>query len=79
MLLPRFDETELLKCLCKMIDIEREWVPKVDGFSLYIRPLLFSTSPTLALKKPTHSRILICCSPVGPYFPTGFNAVKVVC
>lgn len=61
----------------KLIDIDRDWIPALKGFSLYIRPILYSTTPKLSLTIPTQAKLLICCSPVGPYFPTGFNAVNI--
>ena len=26
---------------------------------------------------PTNAKLIVCGSPVGPYFPTGFNAVNI--
>jgi len=31
----------------------------------------------MSISLPTKARIIICNSPVGPYFPTGFNAVNI--
>jgi branched-chain amino acid aminotransferase len=29
------------------MDIDREWIPQGEGFSLYIRPLIFATEEAL--------------------------------
>ena len=39
-----FDPKELYKCLCKLLVLQKEWIPQKKGYSLYIRPILFSTS-----------------------------------
>jgi branched-chain amino acid aminotransferase len=36
--LPVFDGGELIKCLCRLISIDQEWVPHSESSSLYIRP-----------------------------------------
>jgi branched-chain amino acid aminotransferase len=61
----------------KLIDIERDWICDKEGFSLYIRPLYFSTSTNLDYTLPTSAKLIIFCSPVGPYFKTGFSAVNI--
>lgn len=45
----RFDENEILKCLMKLLLIDREWIPPVEGFSLYMRPILMSTTVIYSL------------------------------
>ena len=65
------------KCLMKLMDIERDWICEKEGFSLYIRPLFFSTSTNLNFSLPTSAKFIIFCSPVGPYFKTGFSAVNI--
>ncbi len=36
-------------------------------------------SETLGVRAPNKSRLFIANSPVGPYYPTGFNPVKLYC
>ncbi|KAH6936981.1 hypothetical protein HPB50_024917 [Hyalomma asiaticum] len=38
--LPKFDGDEFLKCLTRLVSLEKEWVPKYPMSSLYIRPTL---------------------------------------
>jgi len=61
----------------KLIDIERGWISDKEGFSLYIRPLFFSTSTNLDFSLPTKAKLVIFCSPVGPYYKSGFSAVNI--
>ncbi|NXT55873.1 BCAT1 protein, partial [Pluvianellus socialis] len=41
--LPCFDQNELLECIRKLVEVEKEWVPYSTAASLYIRPTLIGT------------------------------------
>lgn len=41
--LPEFDKVELLKCIKKLVSIEKDWIPKSTSASLYIRPTFIGT------------------------------------
>ena len=47
------------------------------GFSLYLRPTLISTQRTLGVGPPGSALLYVICSPVGPYYPSGFKAVSL--
>ena len=51
--LPSFDPEELLKCIKELVKLDSDWIPKEKGYSLYIRPTLISTEPTLGVASPT--------------------------
>lgn len=34
---------------------------------------------SLGVKSPGESQIMIVSSPVGPYYPTGFNPISLLC
>lgn len=77
--LPGFDGEEFLKCLRHLIHIEKEWVPYSNKCSLYIRPTLIGTQPTLGVNKSSSALLYVILSPVGPYFKTGtFNPVALL-
>lgn len=45
-----FDQNELLECIRKLVEVEKEWVPYSTTASLYIRPTLIGTEvKTLSL------------------------------
>ncbi|MGH0141703.1 UNVERIFIED_CONTAM: hypothetical protein FKN15_057923 [Acipenser sinensis] len=76
--LPSFDKEELLKCIKKLVEIEKAWVPNSSSASLYIRPTLIGTEPSLGVKKPSQALLYVILSPVGPYFSTGsFSPVSL--
>lgn len=76
--LPDFNGDELLKCLKKLIRLDERWIPAERGYSLYIRPALIGTQESLGVGATTRALLFIICSPVGPYYKTGFNAVRLL-
>ncbi|XP_061494414.1 branched-chain-amino-acid aminotransferase, cytosolic isoform X1 [Rhineura floridana] len=76
--LPGFDKGELLECIRKLVAVEQEWVPYSTSASLYIRPTLIGTEPSLGVKKPSKALLYVILSPVGPYFSSGsFNPISL--
>ena len=47
------------------------------GYSLYIRPTLIGTQRTLGIGPSGSALLYVICSPVGPYYPTGFKAISL--
>ncbi|KAI8049490.1 aminotransferase [Syncephalis plumigaleata] len=75
--LPAFDTNELLSCLKELLKVEKRWIPEGKGYSLYIRPTMIGTQETLGVGPSNRAMLFIICSPVGPYYRTGFNAVSL--
>ena len=75
--IPPIDEDFVLKALLKLVDVERAWVPSAPGTSLYIRPTIVATDPYIGLKASSTYRFFMIMSPVGAYYPEGFNPVKI--
>ncbi len=75
--IPTLDEHFLVKALQELLRIERQWVPSEPGTSLYIRPTIIATDPYLGLRSSHTYRFFIILSPVGAYYPEGFNPVKI--
>ncbi len=77
MVMPEVDEAVQLEALQKLVSLDRNWVPDVEGSSLYIRPTMIATSPKLGLGAAANYMHYIITGPAGPYFETGFNPVSV--
>jgi branched-chain amino acid aminotransferase len=75
--IPEVDEDLALECLKALIDVERDWVPGAEGTSLYIRPTVIAMDPFLGVRASFSYRFFIILSPVGAYYPEGFNPVKI--
>ncbi|EFN57110.1 hypothetical protein CHLNCDRAFT_57448 [Chlorella variabilis] len=72
-----FDPQELLACLKQLLMVDRSWLPEREGYSIYVRPFIFSSASALGVAKPARSTISILLSPVGPYFPTGLKPISL--
>lgn len=75
--LPTFESEELIKLIGKLIELDKHLIPEGEGYSLYIRPTLIGTTDGLGVAKPDKALLFVICSPVGPYYKTGFKAVKL--
>jgi branched-chain amino acid aminotransferase len=76
--IPEIDEAFALKALKELLRIEQDWVPRANGTSLYIRPTIIATDPYLGVRAAHTYRFFIILSPVGAYYPEGFNPVKIM-
>lgn len=76
--LPQFDNDELIKCLSRLISIDQEWVPHSEAASLYIRPTLIGTDPTLGVSPPESALLYTILCPVGSYFGPDFKPVSLL-
>ena len=48
------------------------------GTSLYIRPTMIAVEPVLGVKPSDHYYFYVILSPVGAYYASGFNPVKIL-
>lgn len=76
--LPDFDQGELLKCIKKLISLDAEWVPFSDQCSLYVRPSVIGTEPTLGISMSNQAKIFVITGPVGAYYPTGLKPISLL-
>jgi branched-chain amino acid aminotransferase len=77
--LPKCSPHELLKCIDELIRIDKDWVPQVPGYTLYVRPNMFGTHAQLSVTKPKKAKLVVIMSLVGPYFPTGYKPISLYC
>jgi branched-chain amino acid aminotransferase len=75
--MPEVDESFILEALMRLLRIEKDWIPGKPGTSLYIRPTIIATDPYIGLRSSNTYRFFIILSPVGAYYPEGFNPVKI--
>jgi branched-chain amino acid aminotransferase len=75
--MPEVDETFALEALKQLLIIEKDWIPRTPGTSLYIRPTIIAMDPFVGLRASHTYRFFIILSPVGAYYAEGFNPVKI--
>jgi branched-chain amino acid aminotransferase len=76
--IPEVDEDFALESLKQLIALEKDWVPGAPETSLYIRPTIIAMDPFLGVRASHNYRYFIILSPVGAYYPEGFNPVKIL-
>uniref|UniRef100_A0A3B4F995 Branched-chain-amino-acid aminotransferase n=1 Tax=Pundamilia nyererei TaxID=303518 RepID=A0A3B4F995_9CICH len=75
--LPAFDQTELLECIRRLVEIDQDWVPQSDSASLYIRPTFISTEPSLGVKRPGRALLYVILCQAGSYFNSEADAISL--
>src|SRR5437660_2499852 len=78
MCIPPLDPELALRSLVTLVGIERDWVPKAIGTSLYIRPTIIASEPFLGVRPAKSYIYYVILSPVGAYYPEGINPVKIL-
>ena len=77
MVMPEVDPELFLQALKELILLDRDWIPKSEGTSLYIRPTMIATEPALGVRPSDKYLFFIILGPVGAYYPEGFSPTKI--
>jgi branched-chain amino acid aminotransferase len=72
------DEGLFGRALKALVLLDRDWIPKDPGCSLYIRPNVIATDAVLGVRPADEYAFYIIEGPVGAYFPEGFNPVRIL-
>jgi branched-chain amino acid aminotransferase len=75
--IPEIPKNLFIDGLKKLIDTDKNWVPKEKYKSLYIRPFVFATDEYLGVRASKTYAFVIITSPVGNYYKEGINPVKL--
>ena len=75
--IPLIDEAFCVEAIKKLVEIEKDWIPTMDGTSLYLRPFIFAVDPHIGVHPAKQLIFMVLCSPVGAYYPEGLNPVKI--
>lgn len=75
--IPEIPKDLFLEALKQVVSVDRDWIPTKPGTSLYIRPFVIATDPFLGVR-PSHTyKFMIILSPVGAYYASGLDPVKI--
>ena len=75
--MPDVDIDLAMEGMKKLILLDREWIPRSQGTSLYIRPTMLATEPHLGVRPANNYTFFIIIRPVGAYYKEGLNPVKI--
>jgi len=74
MAMPSIPQDIFMQGIAALIEIDNKWVPNQEGYSLYIRPVMFATDPYLGVKASDKYTFALLTTPTGPYYS---KALKV--
>jgi branched-chain amino acid aminotransferase len=77
MVMPEVDPDLFLRAMRELILLDREWIPKSEGTSLYIRPTMIATEPALGVRAAEEYLFFIVLCAVGAYYPEGFSPTRI--
>ena len=75
--IPKIDPADALEAIRALVKVEADWVPNVEGTSLYIRPFIIATDVQLGVHPSKSYKFMIILSPVGAYYAEGIKPVKI--
>ncbi|HEY9091802.1 branched-chain amino acid aminotransferase [Parasphingorhabdus sp.] len=77
MAMPELPEEVFLKSVESLVEIDRDWLPSVEGGSLYLRPFMFASEVFLGVRPAKEYLYMVIASPVGAYFKAGASAITI--
>ncbi len=75
--MPPLPAEEIAEALKRLVLLDRAFLPKTEGCSLYIRPNYIAVDPFLGVRPARQFLFNIILSPVAAYYPEGFNPVSI--
>ena len=66
--IPEFPEAYFFEGMKTLLNLEKDWIKKGLGNSLYLRPFVIATEPAIAAAPATEYKFMIICSPAKSYY-----------
>jgi branched-chain amino acid aminotransferase len=77
MAMPELPQELFIESVKKLVNIDRDWFPEIEGGSIYLRPFMFASEVFLGVKPSSEYIYMVIASSVGGYFKSGAPAVKL--
>ncbi|MBI1837017.1 MAG: branched-chain amino acid aminotransferase [Flavobacteriia bacterium] len=68
MCMPVIPEDVFVELIRKFTEVESNWIPSREGYSLYLRPFLFATDDFIGIRPSETYKFVIFACPVGAYY-----------
>jgi len=75
--MPALPEELFLAAIAKLLEVDGNWYPTVDGGALYLRPFMIATEAFLGVRPAKRYKFIVIASPAGNYFKSGAKAVSI--
>ena len=66
--IPELPENYFMDGLKALLEVDKDWIPRKDGSSLYIRPFVFASGQGFHASPADAYKFIICTAPSGAYF-----------
>lgn len=76
--IPPYPVENFIEAVKEVVKIDKNWIPKRRGESLYIRPFSFGTGNFLGVSASDTYKFIVILSPVASYYKEGLNPVKII-
>jgi branched-chain amino acid aminotransferase len=70
-------EAIFLDSIRALVRVEKDWIPEIEGGSLYLRPFMIASEVFLGVKPSSEYIYAVIASSVGAYFKAGAGAVTL--
>lgn len=77
MAMPELPDELFIGSIEALVKADANWIPELDGGSLYLRPFMFASEVFLGVKPASEYLYLVIASPAGAYFKSGAKAVTI--
>jgi len=77
--MPDIPESHFIDGIAALVGVDREWVSKAKGASLYIRPMYFAVDEALVVRPSNTYRFVVFTCPVGQYFGESLRLIAEEC
>jgi branched-chain amino acid aminotransferase len=75
--MPELPPQMFVRALELLVGTDRDWVPTDPDHSLYLRPFMIATQPSIGFYGPSASYLfVVIASPCGAYFKSGVKAIS---
>ena len=79
MYMPPLPTDTFLEAITLAVKKNLEWLPPYGtGATLYIRPIMFGTTPKVGVSPASEFEFCVVVTPIGPYYPAGFGTTPFV-
>ena len=77
MCIPTIPVEDFVQAVQALVEVEKDWVPRSEGTSLYIRPFVIATDVGMGVHASHHYTFCIICFPSGAYYAEGIDPVRI--
>ncbi|KPP86927.1 branched-chain amino acid aminotransferase [Erythrobacter sp. HL-111] len=77
MAMPELPEETFLAAVREAVTADADWLPPIEGGSLYIRPFMFASEAFLGVRPAKQYKFLVLLSAAGSYFRGGVAPVRI--